>query len=598
MGYELKREDIYGLAGKLNAITKTKGLELFFTYCPYCGGGSSKDKNTFSINLETGKFKCFRSGCGKQGHFVQMARDFGYPLEFTGQFRQRNYKKLPQTEVEVRPSAVEYLGSRGISPAIVERYKITSWKNRDSVIVFPFYDEDGILQFVKYRNTAYKDKSDGSKEWSEKDAMPILFGMRQCVDYETLVITEGQIDSLSLAEACIKNAVSVPTGAMGFTWVENCWDWITRFAEVIVFGDYENGKITLVDELSRRLPMPVRVIREEDYLGEKDANAILQKYGQQALIDAVSNAAIQPISHIKELADVETVDIYNLERIKTGIDGIDKVLGGMFFGQVVLLTGKRGEGKSTFMSQLIVEARNQGYKSLAYSGELTDYHFKRWMDFQSAGPGNVVTNRDTYGEETYLLLDSTVQKINDWYRGNVYIYDNNAIDGDEIEGLLKTIEKAIRRYGIQFVCLDNLMTAMDVSVSDNVFQAQSEFVRKLKQIAVKYNVAILLVAHPKKTQQGGISDADDVSGSADITNRVDVVMVYSRAKSDDEAHDSELKVLKNRLLGRLTRKGEEIQLVYNKSTKRIFEINGNSDKHYGWTQGTFVDLPDDYPLPF
>ena len=73
--------------------------------------------------------------------------------------------------------------------------------------------------------------------------------MQQCEDRETLVITEGQIDSLSLAEAGIKNAVSVPTGARGFTWYQHCADWIDGFREIIVFGDNENGQITLVNEL-------------------------------------------------------------------------------------------------------------------------------------------------------------------------------------------------------------------------------------------------------------------------------------------------------------------------------------------------------------
>ena len=81
MPYELKREDILGLARRLNAETHEKGEELFFKYCPFCGG-DGHDRNTFSINLKTGMFKCFRASCGRQGHFVQMAREFSYPLDF------------------------------------------------------------------------------------------------------------------------------------------------------------------------------------------------------------------------------------------------------------------------------------------------------------------------------------------------------------------------------------------------------------------------------------------------------------------------------------------------------------------------------------
>ena len=94
MSYELKREDILGLANKLNAETFEKGDELFFKWCPYCHG-SGHDKNTFSINLKTGTFHCFRSSCGRQGHFVQMAKDFSFPLDFQNTRIKKQYRQLP-----------------------------------------------------------------------------------------------------------------------------------------------------------------------------------------------------------------------------------------------------------------------------------------------------------------------------------------------------------------------------------------------------------------------------------------------------------------------------------------------------------------------
>ena len=77
MSYEFNRNDVYGFARTISTDVKEKGNELFFKYCPYCHGGG-KDKDTFSINLDNGTFKCFRSSCSKQGHFVELARDFGY----------------------------------------------------------------------------------------------------------------------------------------------------------------------------------------------------------------------------------------------------------------------------------------------------------------------------------------------------------------------------------------------------------------------------------------------------------------------------------------------------------------------------------------
>ena len=120
MSYKLQTNDIYGFANSIGAETHRKGDELFFKFCPYCGG-DGHDKDTFSINLNSGAFKCFRSSCDKSGHFVQLARDFGYKLEFEDD-RPKRYRKLPQTAIEVRDNAVAYMKSRGISEATTRKY--------------------------------------------------------------------------------------------------------------------------------------------------------------------------------------------------------------------------------------------------------------------------------------------------------------------------------------------------------------------------------------------------------------------------------------------------------------------------------------------
>lgn len=594
MSYEWKPEDLMGLAAKLNADIHRKGNELFFKWCPYCGG-DGHDKETFSVNLDTGLFKCFRASCGRQGHFVQLARDFNYPLDFGNPYRK--YRELPQRPVKTREPAVEYLASRGIGREVASRYRITTRKDNDHILVFPFYDEKGVMQFVKYRKTDFNKSRDKNKEWCEKDTRPILFGMDQCKGFDSLVITEGQLDSLSVAQAGIPNAVSVPTGARGFTWLENCWDWISQFKEVTIFGDCEHGKITLVDELSRRLPCLVKVVQMEDYLGEKDANDILRKYGAEAVRHAVAKAQLIPVNHVKRLADVESVDLQTLPHIITGISRLDRVIGGLYFGQVILLTGKRGEGKSTFMGQLIAEALNQGRRIFAYSGELPDYHFKRWLDLQIAGPQNVVTRYNQFSDPCYDLAPETVDKLGNWYFDLAYLYDNNAIDdGDEYENLLDTVENAVRRYGIELVCIDNLMTAIDVTSSDSQYIQQSKFVRSLKQLAVKYNVAVVLVAHPRKTQ-GEVSDNDMVSGSSDITNRVDVVLSYQK-NPEEEGAGGRLLVLKNRMTGKLALKESAISVAYDERSKRIYQADGNPNYRYGWEkpeESTITALDD---LPF
>ncbi len=560
--YEYKQSDVFEFANFIGAETHQKGDELFFKYCPQCHGGG-KDKDTFSVNLETGAFKCFRASCDYHGHFVELARDNGYKLEDE---QERKYRRLPQPKIESKPKAIEYLESRGISAEVARRYNITTRKDNDKILVFPFYDEQGILQFVKYRKTDFDKSRDKNKEWCEKDTMPILFGMAQCEDFERLVITEGQLDSLSLATAGIKNAVSVPTGAVGFTWLANCWDWVNKFEEIVVFGDYEKGKITLIDTLEKRLQKKVKCVRPEDYLCEKDANDILRKYGKEALVKAVENAELRDVKFVKRLANVEAVNLADLPKIRTGVRSLDRVCGGLLLGHVTLLSGKRGEGKSTFMSQLVAEAIEQDNSVFVYSGELPNYHFKNWLDLQVAGAKNIETRHNEYGDNEYYLTGETVNKINRWYYDKVFIFDNSAVNDDEYEGLLKVITDSICRYDIKLVCIDNLMTAMDCDINSDLYRQQSQFVKNLEKMAQQYDVAIILVAHPKKSNTN--FDNDTVSGSSDITNVVSFVFNYERASSE-ESCDSKLIITKNRLNGKLLTGDNAIPLFYSEKSKRI-----------------------------
>lgn len=586
MLYEFEKNDVVRFQNHVNAQARIRGSELLFNYCPYCHGGDRKDKGSFSINLNTGQFECKRASCGAKGNMVTLSQDFDFSLsEEMDRYLNRDgfnekFRRFKKAHITVKDQAVEYLRSRGISKEITERYQITVKNDSENILVFPFFDETENLKFIKYRKMDFDKSRDKSKEWCESSCMPILFGMSQCSDRTTLVITEGQIDSLSVTESGVKNAVSVPTGAKGFTWIPHCWEWVNSFQEIVVFGDHEKGEMTLLDTISRRFSHKrVRAVQLEDYNGCKDANEILQKFGKASVAWAVENAKPLPVRQIKELADVEAVDIESMEHIRFNIPSIDELLNGMYLGQLILLTGKRGDGKSTFMSQLVVEALEQNYNAFIYSGELVDFHFKRWIDLQAAGT-HLKYQKLANGKEVYTISDFNIKKINAWYRGRAFLYDNSIIDGEELEDLLTVTERAIKQYNVKFVCIDNLMTAMDVTVRDDLYRAQGIFVGKLAKLAKAYNVVILLVAHPRKTS-GAISN-DDVSGSSDITNKVDVVMSYSRDEENEEEEKRLFRVTKNRLTGKLTKEGQPINLYYSPYSKRIVGTEKRFNREYSW----------------
>lgn len=599
--YEFKERDAFELARSLGIRTKTVGDEIQYEVCPYCKGGSGsdgkKDKYTFAINRLNGAFNCKRGKCGVTGNMLTISRDFDFRLtdDFSNYYRKRpTYRRLKQPEKKIvpQPPAVEFLSKRGIGSGTAEKYQVTVRKDDESVLVFPIIDESGRMVSIKYRNMKFTpDKKNGIKEWFEKGCVPYLYGIQAWNgEYDRMVLYEGQLDALSGYESGVENSFSVPGGAKGFTWWPPSYEFVSKFDEIVIFGDFEHGHITLLDEMKQRYGGTIRHVRHEDYKDCKDANEILQKYGKEQVKKCVDNAIILPIADVIELADVPDVDVSKLEKLPTGIRQVDRLLyGGLPFGGVHLIAGKPGSGKSTFSSQILVMAMSKGYKCFAYSGELPNYLFKAWLNYQVAGGNHVFQTGDGIHENVgYAISQANRNVISEWYRGKAFIYDNSSIDSNEHIGLLEAVEKAVQRYGCRVILIDNLMTALDMETvaGDDKYEKQSRFVKKLTRLALRYNVLVLLVAHKRKNNF--TTDAnDEISGSGDIANLGMITLAYDRNDKEGEPPRI-IRVAKNRLFGRINLDGYKVD--FDERSKRIFGEGDDPDIEYG----CFSDSPEEF----
>lgn len=579
MKYKLEQSDIYAFASRMGIAVKPKGNEIKFQRCPYCSS-SRQDQWTFSINAVTGAYCCPRASCGASGHFVELARDFDFPLD---SIAPKQYKELPRVRLLTSTPAEEYLFRRGIRKEVTRAYGVTTSPDDPNQLIFPFYrkaaDADGQvytrMEFVKYRLIDYDKSRHKAKEWCESGCKPVLFGMDHCdpAKSRTLVITEGQIDSLSLASAGIPNAVSVPNGARGFTWVEHCRDFVAQFDTVVVFGDCERGSITLVNEMRELFPnVKIRTPRLKDYLGEKDANDILQSFGEKALRTAVEKAECYQPATIREMADVEQVNLDDVPHFRTLFPKLDHALGGFYEGQLITITGKRGTGKSTVASMFAVAALWQNWNVLFYSGEMADYEVKRWIDFQIAGE-KAIRERVYTSSSGYYLDPEQERQLADWYRHRLFLVDNAAMEEQTKPDLAAEIETAVRTYGVRFVILDNLMTAIDAG--ENIYTEQSRFAKRMKALARKLHIVVLLVAHPRKSNARELT-GDDISGSGDVANLSDTILMLDRVEKEKDDRgkywQTVLAVQKNRATGVLVQGDDRIPLRHSKKSKRLYQL--------------------------
>lgn len=306
-------------------------------------------------------------------------------------------------------------------------------------------------------------------------------------------------------------------------------------------------------------------------------------------------------------------DILNLPEdkevcIQTGITLLDKYTHGLAKGKVTLLTGLRGAAKSTIINQLMLSARQQGYNSICYSGELTEKNFAKWLLLQAAGKQNVVQS-ERFENYWYVPSDTKV-KIADWIGDHIQLFNNDF--GNRFELLLDNLKRRIRDTKADLIILDNLMALniRELNPHDK-YDAQSEFVNELCGLAKKADVHILFVAHPRKAN--GFLRLDDVSGSGDLSNRVDNALIIHRNNADFRRLSKEMfhfkddepmymgtnviEVVKDRDTGT---QDLFIPLWYEKESKRL-KNDVCENITYGWDQRDGWMKIDDEPswaLPF
>lgn len=211
--------------------------------------------------------------------------------------------------------------------------------------------------------------------------------------------------------------------------------------------------------------------------------------------------------------------------VKTGINDIDKRMRGLKTGYTSVISGLRASGKSSVISEICLDCVEAGNKVAVYSGELSPQNFMRWMNLQAAGKAYA---EPTQFEGYYNVSRQNQEKIAEWLSNNFSLYNNEY--GNDFLAIKDQLERKFERNKPDLVVLDNLMAFDIKSLSDNKFEAQTAFTWTLHEMAQKYDIHILFVAHPRKAM--GFLRLDDISGTADIGNAVDNAFIVHRVNND------------------------------------------------------------------
>ena len=532
--------------------------------------------------------------------------DIKYSFNEKG-IKSRDYK-YPEYVLDENKSIVEkYFEKRKISTNTLDYFNITQ---SDGLVTWNFYDENDLLVTVKQRH-AHKPIGKEPKEWfiPNYDYKHILYGMNKIDTTKPLVITEGQIDCLSVFESGYTNVVSIPSGTENMKWVTECFEWLEQFDKIILWFDNDVPGIKARKNASSQLgawrtlfiDLPQELERE-DYskIKVKDANEVLFYFGADKVISLIDNAQEIPVQGVVDLSTVGDFDVEKIDGLYTHLKPLEDIVYKLLMGTVVIVTGTRGSGKSSLINQIFVsEALNQNFDIFLYSGELSPQVLKHWIDINLAGEEKIKMKNDFIRK----IDPQAKQDMENWYKNRVWIYDNIS---NKSEDVLDRAITVTRKYGVKIWILDNLMTLNLGDEDDNysTLKKQKEFMVNLIQYAQLYNVLIVLAIHPHKLSalQPNIT-ADDIGGSGNLTNMAHTLLsVHRYSKKDKEGEtdgkgnykkgkepinaDVGIEILKNRYFGKMG----VANLSFNFPDYRFFSKDEELVKRYGWNQ-------DQSPLP-
>jgi archaellum biogenesis ATPase FlaH len=228
------------------------------------------------------------------------------------------------------------------------------------------------------------------------------------------------------------------------------------------------------------------------------------------------------------MEDIQYLDLKNLAAIPTGHEVFDRKALGFILGEISIVSGLNGSGKSSWLNCITLNAIQRGFKVAMFSGELMKEKVKVWLNQVAAGREYV---KKVYGyDDFYYVPKDVTAKIDAWTKGKIFLYDNKY--GRNWSRLLESIRNVVEQKQINLLILDNLMTLDLDAFSGDKNDRQSSFVNSLADLAKQANIHIILVAHPRKSLT--FLRREDIGGSGDITNLADNVYIIHRCNKDFE----------------------------------------------------------------
>jgi len=424
---------------------------------------------------------------------------------------------------------------------------------------------DNGIHICFFLNDAIKYRSPEKAFWfnGNNGQLP-LWGIEHCTDLNRfIIITEGEIDALSVAEAAPTLQVcSLPNGcSSAVKTIEQNKEVLEKFKYVVLLFDNDEPGQKAALLCSSIITSARNVI-----LPLKDANEMLVAGRSAELLDLIYNTKESVPEGLIIGAEM------SLDELKTPMPRgykikyrkLDSLLRGYSKGRLHTVTAGTGTGKTTFckeiMHDLIV---NHGLKVGGVFLEETVQE----AALSLIALDNNIPIKDLR-ENPRVLSNDLFQRSKE-HIVNKAVF-NQGFDTGSSAILIQTMRLMVSRYKCDFIIFDNLSFTVGASAVEDERRGIDKMMTVLRHVCHKSGVGIILVVQMTKTFQNiseegwELINLSQLRGSGSIAHQSDTVI--SLEKNIHSANKRRLVVLKNRVGGTV---GVADELLYIEQTGRL-----------------------------
>jgi twinkle protein len=440
------------------------------------------------------------------------------------------------------------------------------------------YDSAGNIEkhYYPYRNNeAFKERICETKEFFWVGKVGGLFGQDKFSGGgKRLVITEGEVDALSVAQASLDNygkiypVVSIPSATM-LKYLLEAREWVRSFKEVVLCFDEDEAGRKAVKEAVKIVGYDKAKVTKLPF---KDANVVLTTSGYKSLMFSIYDATPYVPSGIMT-KDALWAALENYNNIPSVpfppcLDGVNTKVKGMRGGEITLFVSGTGSGKSTVLREIcehIISTTDEKIGIISLEESPAETARKLAGMAINRNPANEeipiedlkVGFDRMFGDDRIIVLD---------HQGS--INDGSIIDQLEYMALA----------GCTKLLVDHITILVSEGAGDlRGLEAQDKVMNDLLRLVKRHPQTWLgLVSHLRKTPSGGKSfeegalpTLDDIRGSGSIKQISFDIIAFARNMSHkDERKRNQIRmaVLKSRYTG-LT--GPCDGAEYNQETGRL-----------------------------